>query len=199
MEFGASWFNVWITLTVFIEFYPEVPRVVISAPTWTLKVSLDSNHSSLIGISFFTGFSRDVGEEQCLHKNKENPHTCTRACRYTWLDVLYSFRQQVWSTARMGSSLSLALPSSIVTDKHSPGSFPPMPGSRRECWFTVPSPSEGTSSFEADSLGSFGSLLKCHFKSDPTRRVHIKSFATIDKPTCWDKKPTYFPLLTGLN
>lgn len=66
-------------------------------------------------------------------------------------------------------------------------------------WFTVPSPSEGTSSFEADSLGSFGSLLKCHFKSDPTRRVHIKSFATIDKPTCWDKKPTYFPLLTGLN
>lgn len=117
MEFGASWFNVWITLTVFIEFYPEVPRVVIEAPAWTLKVSLDSNHSSLIGISFLTGFSRDVWEEQCLHKNKENPHTCTRACRYTWLHDLYSLRQQLWSTDRMGSSLSLARPSSIVTDR----------------------------------------------------------------------------------
>lgn len=113
-----------------------------------------------------------------------------QVCRWPYLHLL--------SPTGLEDLFGLSLTGSFEY-KHSPGSFPPMPGSRRECWFTVPSPSEGTSSFEADSLGSFGSLLKCHFKSDPTRRVHIKSFATIDKPTCWDKKPTYFPLLTGLN
>lgn len=113
-----------------------------------------------------------------------------QVCRWPYLHLL--------SPTGLEDLFGLSLTESFEY-KHSPGSFPPMPGSRRECWFTVPSPSEGTSPFEADSLGSFGSLLKCHFKTGPTRRVHIKSFATIDKPTCWDKKPTYFPLLTGLN